>query len=248
MKTSYILGLGVLAFLAVEAIASRKKYRAYMAFYRFGSGGGGTVSGAPVTGGFQASPDVQTANCTPAPAGGQCGSYAMYCNPPGVECGCGSNCADARAQYCQTYGVGGECLSGPGGFSGPPAGDQGLPGQGPIIDSGAGDIQSTYGFGSPQVQAAMQNPYLTGQAGGFAPPPGSQATPYGYAPSYGYGYGGYPQSYGYGGYPQQQYGGYGYGYPPQQSPYGYGYGYPSMPSPYGYGYGAPPPPPMMPYY
>jgi hypothetical protein len=231
-----LLGLGVVALLAFEYYSNRQTHHAAYAFQGRGFNRGGS-SGAPaasvVTGGFQASPDVQTANCTPAPAGGMCGGSAMYCNPPGVECGCGSDCADARVQYCQTYGVGGECLSGPGGFSGPPAADQGLPGQGPIVGSGAGDIMNTYGYASPQYAAASQTP---GVAAGFSYPtqPYNQS-PYGYGapPQQQYGYPQQQMPYGYGMPPQQ------YGYPPQM-PYGYGYG--SMPptSPYGYGYGMPP--------
>jgi hypothetical protein len=84
--------------------------------------------------------DVQTPNCTPAGLSRTCGSQAQYCNPPGVECACGVDCADGRANYCRMYAPGGVCMD-----DGTVAGDQGLPGQGPIFGSAQGDLINAFG-------------------------------------------------------------------------------------------------------
>lgn len=143
---------------------------------------------------IQTSPDVLTPNCTPAGYGGS--SLARYCNPPGVKCGYGVDCADARVQYCRTYGIGGVCHDQYGNIIGAVEGDQGLPGQGPVVGGGLLDLVNSFGWGAVG-------------GGGYGYP---QQQGYGY----GYGYGYNPYGYGYGYNPY-----YGYGYPYGYNPYRY---------------------------
>lgn len=139
------------------------------------------------------SQDVQTPNCTPSNMTGN--GLATYCNPPGVECAQGVDCADARAQYCRRYAIGGVCLD-----NGIVAPNQGLPGQGPVIGSANLDLTQAFGYNPYTQQYGSASPY----GYGYNPYPVPQY------PTYGYGYG----SYGYGSYqpPQPSYGSYGYGY------------------------------------
>lgn len=139
------------------------------------------------------SADVQTPNCTPANMTGN--GLAQYCNPPGIMCASGVDCADARAQYCRRYATGGVCLDN--GYIAP---NQGLPGQGPVIGSANLDLTQAFGFNPFTQQYGSASPY----GYGYNPYPVPQY------PTYGYGYG-YSQPYGY---PQQ-----GYGY----NPYSYSY-------------------------
>jgi hypothetical protein len=254
-----VLGVGI----AIGAYYYKNKRN----FSYFSNQGGGGAN--PVTGGLSLSPDVPSANCMPvgsqtgAGFNGQspCGAgFATYANPSGGnQYGCGQTCADARADYCQRFGVGGVCHDA---VTGQVEADQGLPSQGAII---SGQIPQQYqpssdttaGWGGieqwassqimppspqqyPNAQQIYNQPPGYGYGGSF--PAGGYGSP-GYYGGYGYpqqqqqqqyygGYGGYG---GYG-YPQQQYGGY---YPQQyqqqqQQPY-YG-GYPGYGGGYGYSY------------
>lgn len=142
-------------------------------------------------------PDVQTPNCTPSTMTGT--GLAMYCNPPGVECASGVDCADARVQYCRQYAPGGVCASSTGYGA---AADQGLPGQGPVTGGALGDLINSFGYNPYTQQVGTASPY------GYGYNPYSYPSGYGYPPSYGYGY---PTS------------SYGYGY----NPYSYSYRYPT---------------------
>lgn len=147
------------------------------------------------------SADVQTPNCTPANMSSN--GLATYCNPPGVECAQGVDCADARVQYCRRYARGGVCMD-----YGMVAPNQGLPGQGPVQGSPFQDIANSFGFNpatgfgsyAPSTigygYQPVQNPYYFNpyQPGGFG---------YGYPPQQSYGYG-YPQR-GFYAYGQQRY-------------------------------------------
>lgn len=148
------------------------------------------------------SADVQTPNCTPANMSSN--GLATYCNPPGVECAQGVDCADARAQYCRRYARGGVCMD-----YGQVAPNQGLPGQGPITGSPFQDIANSFGF-NPATGFGSYAPSTIGY--GYQP----VQNPYYFNPyqpgGFGYGYGYPQQSYGYG-YSQPSYG-YGYQTPP----------------------------------
>lgn len=151
----------------------------------FQSNQGFGFSGAPI---IQLTPDVATVNCKPAGTyDAHCGTSAKYRYSANDESmgyyACGVTCADARAVYQNKYNPGNSVY----GATCPTCGTDVGWGGTPVVGSGGGDIQNTYGYGYG---------YSSG---------------YGYPQQYGYGY---PQpSYGYPyGYPSQPQG-YGYGYP-----------------------------------
>lgn len=144
-------------------------------------------SGAPI---IQLTPDVATVNCKPAGTyDSHCGTSAKYRYSANDESmgyyACGVTCADARAVYQNKYNPGNSVY----GATCPTCGTDVGWGGTPVVGSGGGDIQNTYGYYNPYSSGYGYNPY--------------QPSPYGYPqPSYGY--------------PQQ---GYGYNYNPYSYSY-----------------------------